>query len=90
MVTATKMGVVLLAFCSVLAASAADLGRPEAVPLARAGLSKETSANMRAVAVGVLGRHGEPERIGYPRRKVGSIDGWEQRQVGAQRADHDG
>jgi HEAT repeat protein len=39
---------------------AADLGRPEAVPLARAWLAKETSANMRAVAIGVLGRHGAP------------------------------
>jgi hypothetical protein len=39
---------------------AADLGRPEALPLARAWLAKETSANMRAVAIGVLGRHGAP------------------------------
>ena len=37
---------------------AADLGCPEAVPLARAWLAKETSINMRAVAIGVLGRHG--------------------------------
>lgn len=39
---------------------AAGLGRDEAVPLARAWLAKEKSANLRAVAIGVLGGRGTP------------------------------
>jgi HEAT repeat protein len=39
---------------------AADLGRTGAVTLARGWLAKERSANLRAVAIGVLGEHGSP------------------------------
>ena len=39
---------------------AADLGNVSAVPLAREWLAKERSANMRAVAIGVLGKRGGP------------------------------
>jgi hypothetical protein len=39
---------------------AADLGHASAVPLAREWLAKERSANLKAVAIGVLGRHGVP------------------------------
>lgn len=37
-----------------------DIGHASAVPLAREWLAKERSANMKAVAIGVLGRHGVP------------------------------
>lgn len=39
---------------------AAGLGHASAVPLAREWLAKESSSNMRSVAIGVLGRHGVP------------------------------
>ena len=39
---------------------AADLGRAEAVALAREWLAREKAVNMRAVAIGVLGKHGAP------------------------------
>lgn len=39
---------------------AADLGHASAVPTAREWLAKERSANMKAVAIGVLGKHGVP------------------------------
>jgi len=39
---------------------AAELGRPEAVPLARIWLANAKSANLRAAAIGVLGRYGDP------------------------------
>ena len=39
---------------------AAELGRPEAVPLARVWLANAKSANLRAAAIGVLGRYGDP------------------------------
>ena len=39
---------------------AADLGHASAVPTAREWLAKERSTNMKAVAIGVLGKHGVP------------------------------
>ncbi len=39
---------------------AAELGRPEAVPLARVWLADAKSFNLRAAAIGVLGRYGDP------------------------------
>jgi hypothetical protein len=43
---------------------AADLGHADAVPLSREWLAGEKSANIRAVAVGVLGKHGAPSDRG--------------------------
>ena len=39
---------------------AADLGDASAVPTARAWLAEERSANMKAVAIGILGKRGAP------------------------------
>ena len=52
MKAAMRMGVFLLA--------AADLDHAAAVPTAREWLAKERAANMKAVSIGVLGRHGGP------------------------------
>lgn len=40
--------------------AAADLGHADATPTAREWLAKERSANLKAVAIGVLGKHGVP------------------------------